>query len=72
MNRSEHLQWCKDQALEYVNQGDASQAMTSMTSDLLKHEETKDHPAISLGMMLMMGGKMNTPQDAEKFINGFN
>ena len=72
MNRSEHLQWCKDRALEYVQAGDASQAMASMASDLSKHDETKDHPAISLGMMMMMGGKMNTPQDAEKFINGFN
>ncbi len=41
MNRAEHLQWCKDRAIEYVNAGELQQAFTSMTSDVSKHPETK-------------------------------
>lgn len=72
MNRDEHLQWCKDRALEYVKIGDTRQALASMFSDLRKHEETKNHSAIELGTMLMFGGLLETPAEVEKFINGFN
>jgi hypothetical protein len=34
MTRAEHLNWCKQRALEYVATGDLSQAVASMTSDL--------------------------------------
>lgn len=52
-SRSEHLQWCKDRALEYLNKGDIPQAVNSMISDLKKHEETATyHPTLyQLGMM---------------------
>ena len=58
MNRSEHLQWCKDRALEYVNAGDNQQAMTSMISDLRKHDETESSTqiAFALGMIAMQSG----------------
>ena len=72
MTRDEHLQWCKDRALEYCNSGDTQQAYASMTSDLGKHEGTAGHSAIELGMMLLMGGKLGTPEEMRKFINGFN
>lgn len=72
MTRAEHLQWCKQRALEYINAGDLSQAFASMASDLNKHEETKNHSAIQLGTMLMFGGHLNTPEEMRKFIEGFN
>ena len=72
MDRAEHLQWCKDRALEYVKMGDMSQAVASMTSDLSKHPETASHPAIQLGTMMMFGGHMNNSAETEKWINGFN
>jgi len=72
MNRSEHLQWCKERALEYVDSGDVTNAIVSMGSDLRKHPETEGHLGIQLGMVMMMGGKMNTADDARKFIEGFN
>lgn len=72
MNREEHLAWCKKRALEYVAVGDLSQAYASMASDLGKHPETEGHAAIQLGMMLMMGGQLNTPEEMRKFIEGFN
>jgi hypothetical protein len=39
--RDEHLAWCKARALEYLDHGDLAQAVTSMTSDLGKHPETR-------------------------------
>lgn len=53
MSREEHLQWCKDRAMEYWRQGDISNALASMASDLEKHPETRGgHPAlIALGLM---------------------
>ena len=72
MERPEHLQWCKDRALEYVGTGDLDQALASMYSDLNKHEDTKGHPGIQLGFMQQMGGFLNTNDTVRKFIEGFN
>lgn len=70
--RAEHLAWCKKRALEYCDAGDVAQAFSSMGSDLGKHPETENHSAIQLGMMLLMGGHLNTPGEMRKFIEGFN
>lgn len=72
MIRSEHLQWCKDRANEYVDAGENSQAFASMVSDLGKHDETAGHAAIELGMMMLVGGHLNTQHQMREFINGFN
>ena len=72
MDRSEHLQWCKDRAMEYVKRGDIPQAFASMTSDLGKHPDTQGHPAIQLGAGLIMLGEMKTAQQARDYIEGFN
>jgi hypothetical protein len=39
--REEHLQWCKDNALEYWRAGDLENAVASMLGDLKKHPETE-------------------------------
>lgn len=72
MDREEHMKWCKKRALEYVDQGDVSGAYASMASDLRKHKDTADHPAIQLGMMLMMTGNLSSAPEMRKFIEGFN
>lgn len=72
MNRTEHLQWRKDRALEYVAMGDLNQAFASMESDLRKHPETANRPGIGLGTGLLMVSKLNTPEEMGKFIEGFN
>jgi hypothetical protein len=72
MTRAEHLAWCKQRALEYVDQGDVNNALASMTSDLGKHEETAGHPGIELGMLLAMGGHLSTVQEMREWIEGFN
>ena len=72
MTRQEHLAWCKQRALEYVDMGDAHGAWASMVSDLGKHDETAGHAGIGLGMMQLMGGMLSTPEQMRKFIEGFN
>ncbi len=66
MNRAEHLEWCKKRALEYVNNGDLQNAYASMAFDLNKHPETENHGAIQLGMMMLMGGHLSTPEKMRK------
>ncbi len=71
-NRTDHLAWCKKRAMEYVDAGDLDQAYASMSSDLGKHPETEGHSGIQLGIILMMGGHLNTSEEMRKFIEGFN
>ncbi len=69
--RDEHLAWCKRRALEYLP-GDTQQAFTSMASDLEKHPETQGHIGMELGLMLMLNGHLESPEEMRKFIDGFN
>jgi hypothetical protein len=71
-SRGEHLSWCKERALEIVEKGDITGAYASMASDLNKHPETRNHPAIELGMMLMMTNNLNSKAKMKTFIEGFN
>ena len=66
MTRSEHLAWCKERALEYVDRGDYPQAWTSMVSDMEKHS------AIQLGTQLLFAGHLSTDSQMRRFIEGFN
>lgn len=70
--RQEHLDWCKQRALEYIKAGDAKNAFGSMMSDLTKHPETAKHPAIHLGLLLKMTGALDSVEETRKFIVGFN
>jgi hypothetical protein len=73
MNRAEHLQWCKNRAMEYVEKDDYQQAVTSMLSDLNKHEETKvsaDGILAQLGLFVLMTGP--TRESITRYIQGFN
>ena len=70
MSRAEHLQWCKDRAHEYINQGDYKNAITSMISDLSKHPETRDHAGIQLGIELLAAG-FTSRHEAVNYIDGF-
>jgi len=66
------MDWCKKRALEYVERGDTTNAYASMASDLRKHPDTETHPAIMLGMQLMMIGDLSSPDKMRNFIKGFN
>lgn len=71
MTRAEHLAWCKERALEYVDT-DPVNAWTSLVSDLGKHPETVDHMGIGLGVMELIRGGLSTPKQMRNFIEGFN
>jgi hypothetical protein len=72
MERNEHLQWCKDRAMEYINRGEINEAFASFNSDMNKHPETANHSALKLGAMLFFGGHLKSTYDMEKWIKGFN
>ena len=70
--RSEHLEWCKQRANEYVEQNDLQQAFASFFSDMRRHDETKNHMGLDLGLTLLMGNHLSTQQQMKTWINGFN
>jgi len=72
MERSEHLQWCKDRANEYVEQNDTQQAFASFMSDMGKHPETSNHLALEMGMTLLLSGNLSNAHQMKEWINGFN
>lgn len=70
--RAEHIDWCKQRALAYVETNQLEEAVTSMASDLQKHPETKDHPARGIMLLALMTGNLSTKENARHFIQGFN
>ena len=72
MDRKEHLQWCKDRAMVYVEAGDLPQAFTSFNSDMRKHLETQNHTGLDMGSGLFFGNFLDTARDMEHWILGFN
>jgi hypothetical protein len=57
MTRDEHLAWCKQRALEYLDKGDAKNAVASMESDMCKHPDTQISDVLSmLGMRYLIDG----------------
>lgn len=71
VTRAEHLAWCKERALTYLPD-DPQQAFASMASDLNKHEETRGHDAMKLGMALQMSGHLANGDKMRKLIEGCN
>jgi hypothetical protein len=70
MDRAEHLAWCKQRALEYLDAGDMNNAVASMESDMRKHPETQISDLLS-----MLGMRYLIDRDAaavRRWIEGFN
>ena len=72
MTRQEHLDWCKKRAIAYLDNGDVNQAWASMASDMAQHLELSGHPAIGLGMQMLMSGHLSSDVAMRNFILGFN
>lgn len=65
----EHLAWCKQRALEYLDEGDVVNAVASMMSDLKTHPEGRVNPYIEmLGIMAARDGDV---AGAHRWIVGF-
>lgn len=73
MTRAEHLKWAKGRALEYADQGDVGNAITSLMQDLAAHPETKSSCDVVLNLMtpLALMGDFKRPGELRKFIEGF-
>ena len=69
-SRAEHLAWCKQRALQYLDADDVDQAWASFTSDLRMHSQTANHMAIELGNQLYFAGHLSTAKEMRKFIEG--
>lgn len=72
MTREEHLAWCKSRALEYLDHGDLQNAMSSMLSDMTKHEETNTPLLASLLPLAMMEVNNGNAPGLRRWIEGFN
>jgi hypothetical protein len=70
--RAAHLQWAKDRALAYCAKGDVQNAFASLASDLRSHPDLENHKAVELGVLLLIGGHLNTVAAMRRFIEGFN
>lgn len=73
--RQEHLQFCKDRAMEYVKRGDLIEAVTSMMSDLGKHPETEKSSGgalAMLGMLALQQAQAGDRAGVVRYIEGFN
>lgn len=74
MTYAEHLRWCKDRAMEYVEQGDLSGAVASMGSDITKHEEglRSDSPTyLTLMALGMLHVATYNEREVRRWIEGF-
>ena len=71
VSRIEHLEWCKDRALKYLETGDVQNAIASMLSDLGKHKQTEG-VGKAMGPMGLMAVMNRDPTEARRFIEGFN
>jgi hypothetical protein len=70
MTRDEHMEWAKKRALEYCDFGDYVGALSSFCSDLQKHAETHNHPAIEHGFQQVYNGLISNCEQMRKFIGG--
>jgi hypothetical protein len=70
--REEHIAWCKERALAYVDQGDLTNALASMASDTRKHPEN-DTPTVA-ALLAFEGVRCVMGDDAagmRRLIEGF-
>lgn len=79
MTRLEHLKWCKERAIQefdfYLGEGLPSairNGITSIMSDINKHEETKSEALQQLCLFQLLGNMIHSRQEFVNFINGFN
>lgn len=70
MTRDEHLAWAKRRALAYLP-ASPQEAITSMLSDLGKHDDLKNI-AKEMGLLAIMMVSQSSISDVRRFIEGFN
>lgn len=78
LSRADHLQWCKDRALEYAERGELNDAFASFWSDIKKHPETdlaaKNGTIDGTAALFFLGIAILRDRDKKQmieYINGF-
>ena len=71
-SRDEHLAFCKLRARAYLERGELHEAVTSMMSDLEKHDETKQVPGSPLHMLAFQYASNGDAAGVRRWIDGFN
>ena len=64
--RAEHLEWCKQRAMEFCERGDADGGLLSMLRDLGKHTETA---ASTLLIIQLRASRLSSMAEVLKFID---
>jgi hypothetical protein len=72
ITRAEHVAWCKERALEYVEMGDLGQAVASMVSDMNKHPATLASTAAFMGQVGLVAAMRGDADGVRRWIEGFN
>jgi hypothetical protein len=72
MDRAKHLAWAKARARAYVEAGDLSQAVASMTSDLRKHDGFDREAVGTLHLIGMMEAMRDDAGAVRRWVEGFN
>jgi hypothetical protein len=70
LTREEHLAWCKRRALEYLDAGEITNAITSMMSDMDKHPETRCNNKVLAHLGMLIAVEQNADA-ARRFIEGW-
>jgi len=69
VNAPEHFRWARDRAMEYVEMGDGALAMSSLVSDLNKHEGTA-HIMADLSTLMIGEYLIDGVRGVKRFIEG--
>lgn len=72
MTRDEHLEWAKERALKYADEGDINNAFASIASDLSKHEEFRKPIYETLNQVGFMYLMNRDSSGLRNWITGFN
>lgn len=70
--RSDHLQWCKDRALEFVDAGQLPNAFSSFMSDLNKFDEPMYEAELLRTLTIVGFAQCGTADKMRAWINGFS
>ena len=71
-DRDEHLEFCKKRAHEFAERGELLDAVTSMLSDLEKHDDTKLGPDSPLSALAIMWAAEGDHANVVRWIDGFH
>lgn len=66
--RAVHLAFCKRRALEFIKNGDISNAFTSFQNDMRKNQKTAAHPALEIMTRQYFSGFLASAEKMRAFI----